>query len=137
MAQRIRVLIVDDSAHARQGLRVLLATLPEVEVVGEAFNGREALRCIGEIHPELVLMDVQMPVMDGLQATRLIKNNWPDVTVIILTMHATAETTARAAGADDFIIKGCAPDRLLSALGIAGIVGERPSSNATLRHSHL
>jgi len=124
MAQSIRVLIADDSARAREGLCALLTTWHGVEIVGEAANGQEALTMIAERRPDVVLMDLQMPVMDGLQATRLIKNSWPEVTVIMLTMHAAQQTAARAAGADDFVIKGSAPQRLLSALGTAGVVGE-------------
>lgn len=125
MAQSIRVLIADDSARAREGLCALLTTWHAVEVVGEAANGQEAFDLIAERRPDIVLMDLQMPVMDGLQATRLIKDNWPEVIVIVLTMHATQQTAARAAGADDFVIKGSAPQRLLSALGTTGVVGER------------
>ena len=125
MAQSIRVLIADDSTRAREGLCALLTTWHVVEIVGEAANGQEALDLIAERRPDIVLMDLQMPVMDGLQATRLIKANWPEVTVIMLTMHASQQTAARAAGADDFVIKGSAPQRLLSALGTASVVGER------------
>lgn len=116
MAQRIRVLIVDDSAHAREGLRALLATLPEVEVVGEATNGQEALNCIMAVHPEVVLMDVQMPVMDGLEATRQIKQRWPDITIIMLTIYGARQRAAFEAGADVFVIKGGDPERLVTAL---------------------
>jgi len=125
MAQSIRVLIADDSARAREGLCALLTTWHAVEVVGEAANGQEALDLIAERRPDIVLMDIQMPVMDGLQATRMIKDSWPEVIVIVLTMHAAQQTVARAAGADDFVIKGSAPERLFSALGTTNVVGER------------
>jgi len=124
MAPSIRVLIADDSMRAREGLCALLTTWHAVEVVGEAANGQEAIEMIAERRPDVVLMDLQMPVMDGLQATRLIKNRWPGITVIMLTMHAAQQAAARAAGADDFVIKGSAPQRLLSALGTAGVVRE-------------
>ena len=125
MARPIRVLIADDSAHARDGLRALLVTWPEVEVIGEAANGQEAVGLVAERRPDVVLMDLQMPVMDGLQATRAIKNGWPAVTVVVLTLHAGQQSAARAAGADAFVIKGSASERLLVALGVAGAVGER------------
>ena len=125
MAQPILVLITDDSARAREGLYALLTTWLGVEVVGEASNGQEAFDLVAERRPDVVLMDVQMPVMDGLQATRLIKDSWPEVTIVVLTMHAAQQAAARAAGADEFVVKGSAPQRLLSALGAIGVVGER------------
>ncbi len=112
----IRVLIADDSARARAGLRALLATWPEFEVVGEAANGVEALRLVAEQHPTTVLMDLNMPLMDGAQATRLIKRQWPSVAVIIITLNTSSQTTALAAGADAFVTKGDAPEHLLAAL---------------------
>ena len=118
MAQPIRVLIADDSVRARNGLRALLTTWPELEVVGEVANGQEAVRLVAERRPDVVLMDLQMPVMDGLQATRLIKTAWPAVSVVVLTSHADQQAAARAAGADTFVIKGSAPERLVSALGV-------------------
>ena len=125
VARPIRVLIADDSAHARAGLRALLATWPEVEVIGEAATGQEAVVLVAERQPDVVLMDLQMPVMDGLQATRLIKKEWPAVTVVVLSIHAGQQAAARAAGADAFVIKGSASERLLLALGVVGAVGER------------
>lgn len=118
MAQPIRVLIADDSAHARDGLRALLAIQPEVEVVYEADNGQEAVRLVAECKPTIVLMDLHMPVLDGLQATRRIKQQWPAVIVIILTVHAAERGAALSAGADAFVIKGGTPERLLAALGV-------------------
>ncbi len=124
MAHPIRVLIADDSAHARDGLRSLLVTQPLVAVVGEATNGEDAVRRVAECRPDVVLMDLQMPVMDGLQATRLIKARWPAVTVIVLTIHAEYERAALAAGADAFAVKGGTPERLLMALGLLDGVAE-------------
>jgi DNA-binding NarL/FixJ family response regulator len=118
MAQPIRVLIVDDSTRAREGLRNLLATWAEIAVVAEAANGQEAVRLIGDCQPDIVLMDLQMPVLDGVQATQLIKQRWPAITVIMLTMYATEQSAALAAGADTFVIKGGPPERLLVALGL-------------------
>jgi two-component system, NarL family, response regulator LiaR len=116
MTQPIRVLIVDDSAPARAGLRALLAIWPEVEVVGEATNGQEAVRLVEQCRPAIVLMDLQMPIMDGVQATQLIKQRWPDVNIIVITMYAAEQADALDAGADAFVIKGEAPERLLTAL---------------------
>jgi DNA-binding NarL/FixJ family response regulator len=118
MAQPTRVLIADDSIRAREGLRALLRMRPEIEVVGEAANGQDAVRLVAECRPEIVLMDLHMPVLDGLQATQLIKQQWPAVTVIALTMYAVEQSAALAAGADAFLINGSAPERLLAALGV-------------------
>ena len=120
MAQPTRVLIVDDSAHAREGLRALLRTWPGLEIAGEAANGLDALRLVDECHPDVVLMDLQMPGLDGAQATRLIKQQWPAVIVIVLTMYPTEHAAALAAGADAFVLKEGTPERLLAALGVPG-----------------
>ncbi len=115
MTQPIRVLIADDSPRARAGLRTLLATEPDILIVGEATTGQEAVRLVAERRPAVVLMDLQMPIMDGAEATRLIKHRWPDVNVVVITVHA-AEQTALIAGADAFVVNGAAPERLLAAL---------------------
>lgn len=120
MSQALRVLIADDSAPARCGLRALLITWPEVEVVGVATNGHEAVRLVEEHQPDVVLMDLQMPVMGGLQATRLIKKQWPAVSVVVLTTYATQHAAALAAGADIFLLKGGPPGRLFAALSSVG-----------------
>ena len=114
--QRMRVLIADDSSRSRDGLKALLATSPEIEVVGEATNGRETVQLVGERRPDVVLMDARMPVMDGLETTGLIKGRWPQVKVIVLTMYASHRAAALAAGADAFLIKGCPAEELLGAI---------------------
>jgi DNA-binding NarL/FixJ family response regulator len=118
MAQATRVLIADDSVRAREALCALLTMWPEIEVVGEAANGQDAVRLVAECRPDVVLMDLHMPVLDGVQATQLIKQQWPAVTVIVLTVYAVEQSAALAAGADAFLIKGGVPDRLLAALGV-------------------
>jgi DNA-binding NarL/FixJ family response regulator len=124
----IRVLIADDAARSRDGLRALLATLrlgpsgpqdgaqPQVEVVGEAANGQEAVRLLEERGADVVVMDARMPVMDGLEATRLIKDRWPEVRVVVLTMYPAYRAKALTAGADAVLVKGCPPERLLEAI---------------------
>jgi len=123
MALPVRVLIADDSVRIRQGLRALLATWPDITVVGEAADGREAVRLVADFQPDVVLMDLWMPVLDGVQATRLIKQQWPAITVIVLTMYSLEQSAALAAGADGFVIKGSPPERLLTALS-ASVAGE-------------
>jgi len=114
----VRVLLADDQALFREALRILLEARPEVEVVGEAGNGAEALDRAAALGPDVVLMDLHMPVLDGVQATQLIKQQWPAVTVIALTMYGVEQSAALAAGADAFLLKGGAPERLLAALGV-------------------
>ena len=101
----VRVLIADDKRSARQGLKALLARIPEIEVVGEAVNGQEAVELTAVHQPDVVLMDAQMPKMDGLEATRRIKSQWPAVKIIILTIHPQCRRQALAAGADAFLLK--------------------------------
>lgn len=119
----VRVLIADDRRQSRDGLRALLATWPQVQVVAEASNGREAVRMVQQYRPQVVLMDARMPIMDGIQATRLIKKQWPDIKVIMLTVYNAYRANALAAQADHFLIKGCPPEDMLTA------ILEQPAAN--------
>jgi DNA-binding NarL/FixJ family response regulator len=103
----IRVLVVDDHAILRDGIRSLLERQEDISVVGEAGNGREALARVAELQPDIVLMDVAMPVMDGLEATRLIKQGYPDIRVLILTQHDNQEYVSPLlhAGASGYVLK--------------------------------
>ena len=101
-----RILIADDQRSARKGLRALLALCSEVEVIGEAMDGQEAVNLTATRQPDVVIMDVRMPVMDGLEATRRIKSQTPGVKVVVLTLHAEYQAAALAAGADVFLVKG-------------------------------
>lgn len=123
MVPPTRVVIADDSARARNGLRALLATWPQITVVGEAANGQDVVRLVAEERPDIVLMDLQMPLLDGVAATRLIKQQWPAVTIIALTMYAAEQAAALAAGADAFVVKSGDPERLLAALGLRVLGG--------------
>jgi len=116
MMQHIRVLIADDRLSSRNGLKALLATQPGIEIVGEEADGQEAIQFIEQCRPDVVLMDVRMPLIDGLEATRIIKDRWPEVKVIVLTMYASHQVEALAAGADAFLVKGCPAEDLLEAI---------------------
>lgn len=112
----MKILIVDDQARTRRSLKALLSTCVRADVIREAADGKEAVQIVDESHPDLVLMDVQMPGMDGLQATRLIKSTWPKVSIIALSMYNDYRGEALAAGANAFISKGDSPDKLLETI---------------------
>ena len=116
MLRDIKILIVDDQPRTRRSLKALLSTCVRADVIREAAGGMEAVQVVQEAHPDLVLMDVQMPGMDGLQATRLIKASWPSVSIIALSMYNDYRVEALAAGASAFISKGDSPDSLLEAI---------------------
>lgn len=132
MKRCIRVLITDDRSRSRDGLRVLLATWPQVEVVAEATNGRDAVRMVEECRPDVVLMDARMPVMDGCEAARIIKGNWPGCRVVVLTMYVSHRADALAAGADSFLVKGCPPEELLEAIIGSPTVDARTTSSGDI-----
>lgn len=116
LKQSIRVLIADDHPRSRRGLRALLATWPGVKVVGEAADGQEAVQLVETHHPDVVLMDANMPVMDGLEATRQIKEQWPQTKIVLLTVYNGRRAEAFAAGIDIFLAKGCPIEVLYSAI---------------------
>ena len=113
MSEQVNVLIVDDQLRARQSLKALLATWPLIGETQEAANGQEAIQRIEQVQPDLVLMDVRMPVMDGLQATRQIKRYWPQIRVIAISISGDYKGDALAAGADIFLSKGESPENML------------------------
>ncbi len=114
----IRVLLVDDQAVVRRGLRVRFHLEPDLEVVGEASTGREALILAQTLAPDVVLMDIEMPEMDGIEATAALRRVVPQSAVVILSIHDDAQTRGRAqaAGAVAFVEKRGGTDRLLSAI---------------------
>lgn len=112
MEHRIRVLIADDRGPTRQGLRALLTLCPRIEVVAEAVDGSEAVHLAATHQPDVVLMDMHMPGMNGLEATRYIKKQWPEIRVVALTMYPRYRVEAAAAGVDAFLIKGSPTEML-------------------------
>ena len=115
---RVRILIVDDHAVVRAGLRMLLGADPELEIVGEAGDGAQALTMARDLSPDVVLMDISMPDMNGIEATRRIQELCPDIAVLALTMHEDDQYFFEmlAAGASGYVPKRAAPDELISAI---------------------
>jgi len=114
----LRVLLVDDHNLVRAGIRALLESLPQVEVVGEAADGRDALDLAASLQPDIVLMDISMKGMNGLEATVRLKQDFPDIRVIMLSMYATEEYVMQAlhAGACGYLVKESATLELERAL---------------------
>ena len=114
----IRVLVVDDHTILRDGISALLALADDIEVVGEATNGREAIERVRELNPDVVLMDLAMPVMDGLEATRCIHKDFPKVKILALTQYDEKEYffPLLESGASGFIVKAGASSDLTSGI---------------------
>jgi LuxR family maltose regulon positive regulatory protein len=119
-----RVLIVDDHAVIRRGVQGILSTYPEWVLCGEADNGQDAIRLAGELTPEVIIMDVSMPGMNGLEATRIIHDVLPETKVLLLTLHSSSEFVRSAfrAGARGYVLKSDAENELVRALNV--VIGE-------------
>ena len=141
MGNPIRVLIVDDSALVRQILTKGLSADPDIEVVGEAGDGSEAIQRVKELRPDIVLMDISMPGMNGLTATRYILEAHPDVRIIILTQYDSKEyiLPLLQVGASGYVLKQCADTDLVKAIRsvYAGDSFLYPSVARTLLESYL
>ncbi len=118
MVDKIRILVVDDHAILRAGLRALLSAEPDIEVVSEAGNGLEAVAQTEKLSPDIVLMDITMPVMDGLEATRRIHQSCPEVKVLVLTIHDSEEYLFQIleAGGAGYLVKDSADTDLINAI---------------------
>ncbi len=118
MDKKHRILIVDDHTLLRAGLRALLVQDPGFEVVGEAENGRDAIRAVGQLTPDLVLMDLTMPGMNGIEAMTEIKRRYPEVRVLVMTLHAAEDYihASLKAGADGYILKDATQDEFRIAM---------------------
>lgn len=121
MSELIRVLIADDHEVVREGMRMILEAETGFEVVGEARDGIEAIALVGEKEPDVVLMDLRMPRMDGLEALEQIRSNWPDVAVVILTTYDEDDLMLRGlrAGARGYLLKDTSRGTLFNALRAA------------------
>jgi DNA-binding NarL/FixJ family response regulator len=115
---KLKVLLADDHAIVRQGLRFYLNMQPDIEVVGEAANGREAVEQAKRLQPDVVLMDLIMPVMNGIESTTELRALVPDVKVLVLTTFADKDHVLNAikAGANGYLLKDAEPDRIAAAI---------------------
>lgn len=115
---KIRVLLVDDHELFRQGVSAILRNSPEIEVVGEAENGKLAVDLANERHPDVILMDINMPICTGLEATRIIKEQHPEIQVLILTVSSSEESLFEAVknGASGYVLKTANPKTVIDSI---------------------
>jgi len=118
MENRLRIVLVDDHTILREGLRALLSAVPNFEIVAEAEDGREAVRCVEKLGPDLLLMDLSMPRMSGMDAISEIKKRFPATKIIALTVHKTEEylMATLQAGVDGYVLKDATHDELVMAI---------------------
>lgn len=114
MNKPAKIMVVEDSSRARSALMAYISLQVGVRITAEASNGLEAISKIKSSPPDIVIMDMQMPVMDGLEATKIIKKRWPWVKVIALTIYRNYQSEALLAGADAFLVKGGSVAELIS-----------------------
>ena len=117
----IRVILAEDHTIVRKGLRALLESAVDIEVIAEAANGRMVLDLVTDLRPDVVVMDITMPLLNGLEATRQLKQQYPDLKIVILTMHSDEEYVFQSlrAGVDGYLIKQTAPNELVKAIQAA------------------
>jgi two-component system response regulator NreC len=141
VADQISVLIADDHTIVRSGVRMLLEAEPDIRVVGEALNGIEALELTESLQPDVVLMDITMPELDGLETTKQLKARFPHINVLVLTMHRSDEYFFEMlkAGASGYILKGAKTSELINAVHIVhrGEVFLYPSMTQKLVQGYL
>ncbi|MBM3153898.1 MAG: response regulator transcription factor [Chloroflexi bacterium] len=116
--EKIRILLVDDNEVVREGLKSILEPQPDIEVIGQATDGLDAVAKAEELRPDVILMDAQMPVMDGTEATKRIKQSLPDVKVLFLTVYGDYVGGALAAGASWYLTKDCRRQDLLEGIRV-------------------
>lgn len=115
---KIRVLLADDHAMMRDGLQALLAATPDIEIIGAVGNGRDAVRQATVLKPDVVIMDISMPDMNGIEAAELLRKKHPEISVIMLSMHSSSEHVYRAvsAGATGYLLKESAGEEIVNAV---------------------
>jgi len=118
MNEKRRILLVEDHTLLRAGLRALLSGDPDLEVAGEAGNGRDAIRLVAELAPHMVIMDLTMPGMNGIEAIAQMKRSWPQIRILVLTLHRADEYIHESlkSGADGYILKDASQEELLVAV---------------------
>src|SRR5210317_729249 len=118
MKEKVRIVLAEDHTILREGLRALLTADPDFEIIGEAADGREAVRFVEKQIPDLILMDLSMPRMTGMDAIREIKKRYPQTKIIALTVHKTEEylRTTLQAGADGYVLKDATHEELMMAV---------------------
>lgn len=118
MSEKIKIIIVDDSPDTREGLKKFISLESDIEIIGEAENGKEAIIQIKQLRPDIVLMDINMPEMDGISATEIISQEMPDVGIIILSVQGEQEYLRKAmvSGANDYLVKPFSPDELINSI---------------------
>ena len=118
MDKKVRIVLAEDHTILREGLRALLSADPKFEIVGEAADGRQAVRAVEKLGPDLVMMDLSMPRMTGMDAIREIKKRCPETKIMVLTVHKTEEylRTTLQAGANAYVLKDATRDELLMAI---------------------
>src|SRR5579863_2141052 len=121
MTQPLTLLIVDDHQLVRWGIRTFLATQPDIDVLGEAANGEESLQLAAELQPQVVLMDLRMPGMGGVEAIRQIRQQWPQIAVVVLTTYNEDDLMIQGlqAGACGYLLKDCSLETLVQAIRAA------------------
>ena len=132
MDKKIRILIADDNPVLREGLKSVLSPIPIFDIVGEASDGIELLNLVDRLLPDLVLMDISMPRMGGIVATREIKQKWPETKILVFSIHESPDyqKAALRAGADGYILKDSSPAELIQS--IKDILDEKQGLYQTL-----
>lgn len=137
----IKILLADDHTILREGLKSLLSTEPDIEIIGEVSNGYDAIALAGRIKPDIVLMDIGMPVMNGIEATRKLKEQYPEIKVLILTQYDSQEYlfTVLSAGASGYVLKRTASSELVWAIKTVheGLAYLSPVMTQTLIREYL
>lgn len=118
MSKTIKIVIAEDHQTVREGIRLLIEAQPDLEVIGEAGDGEDAIALVKQLLPDLLLMDISMPRMNGLQATKKLRAMLPDLRILVLTRHTDDGYLRQliAAGANGYVLKQSAPDQLISAI---------------------